>query len=260
MNDFGRAFGHAFAAEHAFGGIDTGNIAFHLDCAGFTGADAERAAKASGFADKTYIFTAVLAGALYADSLTLGYQSDNILGTDIHAGAAADTFGFIHNGQTVLNMDRTELTGGNTGSEAHTAVRAGLGTRARDHGGFQTMLNTVVTHFVMGMGSVTGTLDISDFFLEMPFFYSKDLGDFVRDGFSTDNAAAKRSFTADDGFCKSITACIAASAAVGAGKNITDQWELRILRHFEFLGHYADAEAENDSQTRQQQKRCQNFN
>ena len=238
----------AFAAAHTFFVVDMSHIVFHCDGTDLTLLFAEFASDTSDIADLLDRRAAILVGASHRTGGFCGNEFDQMLGAGGDTFAAGLTFGSIYPGYAVDHMDGVERTGSRTGAKAKTAEVAFPGIEAAADGG-GTIFNSDVVAFGNGMAAVSAAFYKSNLFFTFFGFYAHDVGDLLAHGIAAHRTAVYRSFSCYNGGSHGVTSCVAASAAVIAGKELPYGSFPGIGFYFKFIAHdyqkHSDQETDN---------------
>ena len=255
------ADGGAQAAVVALGIIDYGQVLG--DGNGVVGADlgtqtaAHTAYGAAAGGDST-----LGQGMAGDDHVAVGFhRNDQTAGTDLGAGHTTNAQILVDYGNAVFDGDGIVFAGFDTVAVTKAAELAGQGTAATDLGCGIAVVDALVVAFHFGAGGQVAVLVISPFAGAADQRHlpgdgdgfnahngSHSLGGFVAAGVTLVNGG----FAFEHSFGVAAAACIAAAAAVGAGKALVELLQTGVGFDIEYLGGKGQDQAEAQAQAAQQ--------
>ena len=239
-----RTFLGTFSAFRTLLVIDVCDVVLYGNSTGFTLFLAELAGQTSGFADLLDGCTAVMAGATHCIGGGFRDELDEVTRTGGDAFAAGLTFTAVDSGNTLIDGDRSKRTGGGTGAKADTAVITGPRGEATAYRR-GTVVNADIVTSRGCIFAVTGAFDIGGDFFGLLHLKSEQAADLLCDRITSDRTGIDRSSLIGDGRGESITACVAAAAAVIPRQTFADGDLLFIHLYFKF---FIDCDEQNADQ------------
>ena len=252
------AEGDALAAAGAKTVVDDGVIVYHLDGAGFTAPLALAAADAAVFAHLDGFFGVKVTG---TDDLhrTGGVKDlDQVVGTGLGASAAAGALLPVHHGHAVFNMEGVKLADGHAVPQSETAGGAGFLAIVEHVGGGAGQRAPVIV--LVGDGAAdTVAADGGLQHGHLPYFHAHDSADALGSGGTAGDTGGEGGAIFHHGLGVGVAACIAAGAAVGAGKGLPDLGNPLILLHGKDQGEHRQEHACQQCQQGKEQNGDENL-
>ena len=166
--------------------------------------------------------TFIMVAARYNDIFGIRHERDKPVGTSFCTDTAADTINGIDDSHIVFYKNSVMRAGFGTIAQSKTAVGAYAFTAVHEFDG-GTAFNALIDIFVLGMCTVTGTVNNSDLFGNFLKFNAEDFtelsGDIVGTG---DTQIDRRIGIFAKGFCIAVTAGETAGTAVCPRQTFTD--------------------------------------
>ena len=235
VGNFNTACGTVFGTDTeilavgAFCIVDNGDIVDDFN--GFFGTDtltfftADTAVEAQFSCNSTFVMIA----ARYNDIFGIRHERDKPVGTSFCTDTAADTINGIDDSHIVFYKNSVMRAGFGTIAQSKTAVGAYAFTAVHEFDG-GTAFNALIDIFVLGMCTVTGTVNNSDLFGNFLKFNAEDFtelsGDIVGTG---DTQIDRRIGIFAKGFCIAVTAGETAGTAVCPRQTFTDNGKAFII-------------------------------
>ena len=233
------------AAADALVIVDLGHEVLDLDGVRRALTLALHAADAADVADLARDGALVLIAAANEHGLLVRHTLDDLLRAGIGAGHAADALVAVDLGDAVDDVHRAELTGSGAVAEADAGEAALLiALAAKEHGGL-AILRAGVVEALDGDALRTGARHERDHLLLRTGGDAHDLGDLIGSGLTAGHTAVDRSLAGRDRGGITVTAGVAAAAAVGAGETRTDSFLLGVDLHIEDLRGKGQQRAED---------------
>ena len=237
-----------FAAAGTFLVIDVGHIFLHGNGTRFTLFFAELTSETAGAAHLFHCGAPVFVGALHRMDGGDRKKFNQVFGTGRGTFSAGLALCPVYAGHTVYHMDGIEGAGNCAAAKAQTAIIAFPGRKSAGCGR-GTVFDPHIITFHNGVVAVTRTFYESNFFYAFFRFHSHDVGDLFSHCVAAHRTAVYGGIACHDSSGQGITPCIAASAAVVAGKEFPDGSFPGIGFYFEFISHdyqkNSDQEADN---------------
>lgn len=234
LDDLCRTLLSAFSTVLAFRIVDRGYICVYMDSIAFALSLAHLAADT---ACGTYLLnrrTFVLVHAADCILAVIRDDLDQVLRADGNASAAGLARIAVYTGNTVYDMDRIEWAGLDAGTETKASK---ITCFISDTAGYSraAILDTNVFCLVKRLVAIAGAADIRNLSSAFNFIYTHDTRDLCSNGSAAYGTAVYGSFALGNGFSHGIAACVAAAAAVVAGKAFADCRFAGINLNFKFL-------------------------
>lgn len=235
LDDVPRADIGAMSALHALGDIDLSQIVNNDDriCGALT--LTLHAADAACIADLVDSCALIMARACDFDMLVIGNESDDLLGADIDASAAADTLFTVDLCDTVNDVHCAELAGIGTVAETDTCKAAVHIALAAEQHCCLTVFRAVVVKALESVTLRAGAGNESDLTNGITGGNAHDLADLCGSFSTACDTLVNRSFALCDRSGVAVTAGVTAAAAVCACKALTNGFLLGVNFNIEDL-------------------------
>lgn len=228
------ADGGTTTAGNALAVVDDSQIVNDMDGIVFTLLLTQVTAYAPYSAELTGVSTTVLVGAGYNDIRVVGNGDNDLTGAGLYALHTAGALLCVYTGNAVLYGDGTELADLGAGTEAQTAVRTGRGTVTGDEHGRTAILNALILaleHMI-----VSAALDHGYLPFYFNGFHTHDLSHLLGGVGAAGGTETDLGFALQHSLGIGLTACEAATAAVGTGESILEKGESFVNLYSKDLG------------------------
>ena len=238
----------ALAAVGALLRVDMRTVVLNGDCAKFADALTFFTADTAKLAGNCNCLTFCVGAAGYTCLFVIWYQLDQVTRTSLRTLTTGNTLLLVDNGNTVYNMDRVKLTCLHTASRTETSVVTALGAAARNCiCDLVTVVNTIIVVFHGCLIAGTFTFYKCNLLLSGTSLNAHDRSDLFSYRSAADRTLVNLCLALCNCFCKSITACVTAAAAVVARKLCTNQNFLLVYFYFKLLAGDSKEYADDDT-------------
>ena len=190
----------------------------------------------------------VVGAALYEVVCLVRNKLDQVTRTSLRTLTTGNTLLLVDNGNTVYNMDRVKLTCLYTASGTETSVVTSLGAAARNCiCDLVAVVNTIVVVFHSCLIAGTFTFYKCNLLLSGTSLNAHDRSDLFSYRSAADRTLVNLCLALCNCFCKSVTACVTAAAAVVARKLCTNQNFLLVYFYFKLLAGDSKEYADDDT-------------
>ena len=237
--------------------VDDCDIVHHMDSIKLTGLFTLHAANARIGAHLHGLCALVAVHAVNVNLFGLGNQVNEFLGTSRHTLTASDALFRVNDRFAVHDMQRIECTFFYTGAQTHAAVCTFL--RAACHAHRRVAVLKALILCLIDRIAAAVTVNMCNLGFTGVSFNAHHFGNLSRSGSTADRTTVDRCFALYDGSRQTVTARIAAAAAVCARQTFAHQRYALIDLDGKHLCRDAQQQREHDAHDKQHEHRRNNI-